>query len=393
MGEEKGKQMTFDPALPMKNTAKFLNIAPKGVMQSAAIHQSDIAIGLDFPIRKLKGDAQQQLEFFSKRPLNVKWAYESFAWKNALIPGAQYFQPIQCYNLEHLDIFLNDIAGVSFDGVSMPVRNLKPAELALFLVSFYQQGITRVHLLGTSSFPVIAMSAYMARKLFKYVSLDSTTWRLAADKEGFINPWDLSRTDLRPKAHVPKNAFNPCFCPYCSGRDFASIHRLEPRKDKVNLLRQHNWWAIKHVVDDLWINSVDIIQLERVLKARCRNHRKVNTLIDILSLVELLKDTDIEVLRALLTPIPKGRTQSRRSRSQTSPNLQSRNTTRPFRQLTDTSHRPIPDSNSPVKTGTNNKSLTGGLEHVPRRKSVINHQHPQKLQGSAANHGGPAEPA
>lgn len=316
-GEEKGKQMTFDPDRPMKNTAKFLNNSSQHVMQSAAIHQSDIAIGLDFPIRKLKGDIQQQLEFFKKRPLNVQWAYESFAWKNILIPSAQYFQPIQCYNLDHLDVFLKDISGVSFDGVSMPVRNLKPAELALFLVSFYQRGITRVHLLGTSSFPIIAMSGYMARHLFKWVSLDSTTWRLAADKEGFINPWDLSRTDLRPKIHVPRNALNPCLCPYCSGRNFSSIHTLDPRKDKVNLLRKHNWWAITHVVADLWANSIDIIQLESALKARCQNHRKVDTLIQILSLVDLLKDGDIEVLRAVLEPTQKRRKRSRQSRLKT----------------------------------------------------------------------------
>ena len=121
-------------------------------MEANAIHQPDIVIGLDWPIRKLESDIQKQLEFYKKLEFNVPWAFESFAWKNALIPDAQYFQPLQCYNLDHLDIFLNEIRGVHFDGVSMPVRTLKPAELALFLVDFYQRGITRVHLLGTSSF-------------------------------------------------------------------------------------------------------------------------------------------------------------------------------------------------------------------------------------------------
>ena len=150
----------------------------------------------------------------------MPWAFESFAWKNALIPDAQYFQPLQCYTLDHLDLFLNEIRGVHFDGVSMPVRTLKPAELALFLVSFYQRGITRVHLLGTSSFPVIVICAYAAWNLFEWVSLDSTTWRFAADKESFISPFDLSRTDLRTSVHVPATALNLCPCPFCRGRSF-----------------------------------------------------------------------------------------------------------------------------------------------------------------------------
>ena len=86
--------------------------------------------------------------------------------------------------------------GLDFDGVSMPIRELKIQDVALFLVSFYQRGISRVHLLGTFSFPVIALCAYMARHLFEWVSLDATTWRFAADKGEFLHPFDLSRVKL-----------------------------------------------------------------------------------------------------------------------------------------------------------------------------------------------------
>jgi hypothetical protein len=163
------------------------------------------------------------------------------------------------------------------------------------------------------------MCAYAAWNMFEWVSLDSTTWRIAADKEGFINPWDLSRTDLRPKIHVPKNALNPCICPYCSGRNFASIHTLDPRKDKVKLLRKHNWWTIENVVDDLYANGADIIQLERALKVRCSSHRRIDDLIKILSAVDALKDGDIALLQMLMTPTTKKRKQSRSSRRQTCP--------------------------------------------------------------------------
>jgi hypothetical protein len=317
MGEEKGKLMTFDPDQPMKNTAKFLNISPQQVMEANAIHQPDIVIGLDWPIRKFESEVQKQLEFYDKLRFNVPWAFESFAWKNALVPHAQYFQPLQCYSLDHLGIFLNDIRGVDFDGLSMPIRTLKPAELALFLVSFYQRGIKRVHLLGTSSFPVIAMCAYAAWNMFEWVSLDSTTWRFAADKVSFINPLDLSRTDLRPSIDIPENSLNICSCPFCSGRSFQSIQTLAPRRDKVRLLREHNWLAIANVVADLYANGDTIPNLEKALRFRCRDHRKVNSLVKILSVVDALKDQDITLLQTLLTPTTTNRTQSHPSRRQT----------------------------------------------------------------------------
>ncbi len=272
-GEEKGKLITFDPNLPMKNTAKVLNISPQQVMEANAIHQPDIVIGLDWPIRKLETDIQKQLEFYNKLEFNVPWAFESFAWKNALVPDAQYFQPLQCYTLDHLDLFLNEIRGVHFDGVSMPVRTLKPAQLALFLVNFYQRGITRVHLLGTSSFPVIVICVYAAWNLFEWVSLDSTTWRFAADKMSFLNPLDLSRKDLRTSVHVPATALNLCPCPFCNGQSFQSIQAITPRRDKLQMLREHNWLAIANLVNDLYANGYTIPNLEKELRFRCQNQR------------------------------------------------------------------------------------------------------------------------
>ncbi len=332
--EEEGKAITFYPSQPMKNTAKALNISPQQVMEVAAIHQPDIVIGLDFPIRKVKTVIQEQLEYIKKSQFNVPWAFESFAWKNALVPHAQYFQPLQCYTLDHLDLFLNEIRGVNFDGVSMPIRTLKLAELALFLVSFYKRGITRIHLLGTSSFLVIAMCAYVAWNMFEWVSLDSTTWRFAADKESFISPLDLSRTDLRSSVHVPATALNLCPCPFCRGRSFQSIQAITPRRDKLQLLREHNWLAIANVVNDLYANGYTIPNLEKELRFRCRNQSRVDSLINILSVVDALKDYDISLLQTVLASNPKCRKRSRSPRRQTSPKSNPRKPARPARRQT-----------------------------------------------------------
>jgi len=325
--EEKGKVITFDPGIPLKNTGKALNISPQQVMEANAIQQPYIVIGLDWPIWKLKTEIQKELEFYKKLEFNVPWAFESFAWKNALIPEAQYFQPLQCYNLDHLDIFLNNIRGVHFDGVSMPVRNIKPAELALFLVSFYQRGITRVHLLGTSSLQVIVLCVYAAWNLFEWVSLDSTTWRFAGDKMSFLNPLDLSRTNLSTSVRVPVTALNLCPCPFCNGQSFQAIQAIIPRKNKLQMLREHNWLAIVNLVNDLYANGYTIPNLEKELRFRCRNRRQIESLIQILSVVDALKDSDISLLQTVLASNPTGRQRTRLIGRQTSLKKRPRQTT------------------------------------------------------------------
>jgi hypothetical protein len=308
--EKDRKSITFDPSQPMKNTAKALNISPQQIMEAAVPHQPGIVIGLDWPIRKVDSDIQKQLEFYNKLRFNVPWAFESFAWKNALVPHAQYFQPLQCYTLDHLDLFLNEIHKVHFDGVSMPIRNINPAELALFLVSFYQRGITRVHLLGTSSFPAIVICAYAAWNLFDW------------------------RTDLRSSVHVPATALNLCQCPFCRGRSFQSIQALAPRRDKLQLIREHNWLALSNLVNDLYSKGYTIPNLEKELRFRCQNQGRIDSLIKILSVVDALKDRDITLLETVLASNPTGRQRSRLVGRQTSPRKHPR---KPTRQTSQTS--------------------------------------------------------
>jgi len=304
--ENKGKRITFDSSLPMKHSKQEINLTPKHVMEAASIIRPDIVIGLDFPIRKVKTDAEKEAEFAKKLEYNVRWAFESVAeWKERC-PEVQFFLPIQCYDLSQLDLFLARVSGLDFDGVSMPTRNLEPHEIAPFLVSFYQRGIRRVHLLGTFSFPVIALCAYMACHLFEWVSLDATTWRLAADHGEYMDPCNLSRVKLQPSVNIPRDAKNYCPCPFCNGRNFAVIQGLESKKKK-RLLREHNWWSVCKVISDLKEISADIVQLEKFMLPLCRSsqmRKKVTRLIEALGLVNIFKDIDIDVLKNLLGPKP-----------------------------------------------------------------------------------------
>jgi hypothetical protein len=275
-------------------------------------------VGLDFPILKLKTAAEKDAEFALKQKYNVPWAYDSFAWHKELCPHAKFFLPIQCFTIDQLDLFLRRVDGIVYDGVSMPIRALSLGEIALFMVRFYQRGVTRVHLLGTFSYRVIALCAFMAHRFFEWVSLDATSWRIAAEKGEFFNPLDLSRESLAPSVAIDPEVVNTCQCPFCRGMSFREIQEL-PRREKVDHLRKHNWAVLDQVSRDLYVNASDTVRLERFLRAHCKRQELVDEIITILSLVEALKDVDIKVVQNLLMPPTPTRKPSKASRRQTVP--------------------------------------------------------------------------
>ena len=90
VAENKGKRITFDSSLPMKHSKQEINLTPKHVMEAASIIHPDIVVGLDFPIRKVKTDAEKEAEFEYKLNYNLRWAFQSVAeWKERC-PEAQF---------------------------------------------------------------------------------------------------------------------------------------------------------------------------------------------------------------------------------------------------------------------------------------------------------------
>jgi tRNA-guanine family transglycosylase len=317
-GQLNGLRIISDSGLVLKSGGSQINLAPQHVMEVASILRPDIVVGLDFPIRKFKSPAEKEAEFTRKLQLNVRWAYDSAVWQKTLCPQVKLFLPVQSYNLEQLEVFFRRTAGIAYDGLSMPVRELDLEEIALFLVRFYQRGTTRVHLLGTASLGVISICAFMAHNLFEWVSLDATSWRKAAEMGDFYNPLDLSREKLTPTVIIDPNIRNDCPCPFCQGQTFSKIQAL-PRSDKTRLLREHNFWVLTRACHDFYANSADIVSLERFLRSRCKRQELVDEIITTLSLVDALKDVEIEVLQNLLIPPTPTRKPSKASRQQSVP--------------------------------------------------------------------------
>jgi queuine/archaeosine tRNA-ribosyltransferase len=268
-------------------------------MRAAAILKPNIVVGLDFPIKKISEPSERKLEFMKKSGFNALGTLECSDLRKKLCPDIQFFVPVQCYDLDQFDQFSNLITGVEFDGFSMPIRNLSIKEVILFMVRFYQMGIRQVHILGTSKLFAIAVTAYMARHFFDWVSFDATTWRKWADYSLYMNPYNLLQERIAQNVKIDENIPMDCECPFCNGKTFTFIKNL-PETDRTALLRSHNWWVIEKAAQDLYQNSGNVIELERCLRARGAKSEEIDELCKALSLADSLKNRDIRVLQDLL---------------------------------------------------------------------------------------------
>lgn len=294
--EKESKVIVCDPKFPLVNSKNRINISPAHVIETACRLEPHIMTSLDFPVLKIKDQAGREIEFLRKLGFNVKWAIETAALREKHCPQIPLLIPVQCYTLGQFALFHTLIQHLSHDGLSMPLRNLKPPEVALFLLRFYQLGVQRVHLLGSSSFFTLAVAAFFARHFFQWVGTDSTTWRVAAEHNGYLNPNDLSVRGIGSDVLIDESLPMICRCPFCENMTFTSIKNL-PYSDKVALLRSHNFWVIEKAAEDLYNNATDLLSFERFLRRRSPRTKGIGHLIKCLSLIDLFKKEDINVLK------------------------------------------------------------------------------------------------
>ena len=294
VAEGKGICPTHDESRPVVFNDKEGNIAPSHVIKAAALLKPTIMMALDFPIRTLSNPAEQQREFLRKLGYNAPWARKTASLRQQFCPDIQLFLPVQCYNLRQFDQFIDLLDGVTFDGLSMPIRNLRLREIALFLIRFHQLGVRRVHILGSTGFGIMALAAYFARNFFDWVSVDATSWRLKAQYSDYLNPLDLSVEHLRDLASVDDSIQMDCPCPWCRNKTFTYIKNL-PYREKTDFLSCHNWWVTEQAARDLYDHSGDVIELELFLRPRCRKPDLCNEILRTLSLSHTLVSVEREL--------------------------------------------------------------------------------------------------
>lgn len=185
----------------------------------------------------------------------------------------------------------------------MPIRNLLLKQIALFLIRYYQLGIKEVHLLGTTRPLIIALAAYMVKHIFRWVSLDSTSWQQGARTAEYTNPHDLS-SEYIGDTKIDETIINDCCCPFCHGKSFADI-RFLPETEKTYFLGWHNFWVTDKFAKEVYEHCDSIFDLKYHLKSRFKPNKakEIDTLCKILSAVKTYKDMDIRSLEKLLIPI------------------------------------------------------------------------------------------
>lgn len=274
--ENNGRTVTFDPFRPMfVSPEKGINITPEHVLRVAAKYRPSWLIGLDFPILKLPEGVQRKREFEKKLTTNVEWAITM----SQLLPEygldhRRFLLPVQCYDLDQFEIFYNLINGLRFGGMSMPVRNMDAESTIRFFGSMFHKRISRVHLLGTTSSEFIALSSYLARHFFDYISLDSTTWFKHARYGWYMNPSDLKTQNVcRGASYGGEQAAIRCGCPWCSYESSLNEIRDKNYTEKMEFLCQHNFWVIRDFADRAFEAAVDLQTFENFLGSRFQDQQ------------------------------------------------------------------------------------------------------------------------
>jgi queuine/archaeosine tRNA-ribosyltransferase len=274
-------------------------ITPIVIAEAAARLNPTLMIALDNPVRRLKYPEERDAEFKAKFDSNVVGATETFKQWRKHCPQVAFFVPFQGYSLTHLHKFLEAIGGISFHGFCMPLRSMGLQETGLLLTRLWQLGVRNIHLLGVSSFFSIALGAFAAKNLFRWVSLDSQTWHTAARVSEYLSPYDLSRVKIKQNLITPKVTVLDCPCRFCKGRTFAYIKHL-PYPDRTMFLRGHNHAVTEKAFRDLYNHAGSIRTLVSFVESRSRSRKKVQELYETLCLVETFKKQDLRYFQDLL---------------------------------------------------------------------------------------------
>lgn len=301
--ELKGGIINCDKTRPIICTKTEINISPEHVIEANMKLKPQIMTSLDVPVPKVSDPYQQYHHFLKKLGANLVWMRETALLREKYCPEIELFIPIQCYTLDQFENYIEKpLIELKFDGLSLPTRNLRSGGITLFLLKFAQMGVRKVHLLSVSSFTGLALAAYFARNIFDWCSVDATTWRLQADKLVYIDPFDLHGVNVGRNAEFRDGDKPLCDCPWCAGHTFTGIKNI-PLTDRTSLLRSHNYYVIQKAGKEFFDNSCDLITLEQCLRKRVNTPtriKKIDKLIQALSIATYMRDMDIKVLKGLL---------------------------------------------------------------------------------------------
>ncbi len=234
------------------------------IMKTANFVNATIVFGLDIPLRGYRDADKQNQEFMVKSRLNLKLAQDAIEQHKQICPTLELFLPLQFYNLNQLKYFLDNLDLRSGPvGAAFPVRELTIKNVIKILYFLKCRGFEKIHLLGTSSLPSIALSAYLARHYFDRVTTDSTNWMMAGMFLKYWQPWTLKAVEL--KGVKINFDLGDCDCTACRYYNFNEYWKI-PKTELAIALGYHNHAVLEQVCKGFIDNCGSIKQLSDFLQ-------------------------------------------------------------------------------------------------------------------------------
>ena len=297
--EQAGKEILLDDSKPLIYKG-IPNPTPYHNVQAALAIRPNILIVTDWPVRPLKGKAEQEAEFEKKLHYNQYAAEKTIELLRGHNHNMKLYVTFQGYSLKHLKRFSEVICLKTFDGFSMPIRGQSLEQTALFLLKFWQMGLQNAHLLGVAGLFPMALAAYFARHFFILVTLDGRGWKIKAMHSEYANPHNLQTVHVGEDVEIDSVVYMDCRCPACRGRSFIYYQNLPYYFRRVQL-STHNFWAIEGLGQELFRHATSINRLISFLRKKTNRVLEIEQLKDALSLVEALKNADISCLEEIFT--------------------------------------------------------------------------------------------
>jgi queuine/archaeosine tRNA-ribosyltransferase len=284
--EKKNRKILSDPSLPVyKKSKKKINLTPEHVMRAALELKPDIIVSLDLPIQNKDSDKDTDTEFKYKLPVNLAYAEEmSKSWR-LHCADAKFLVPVQAKTVDQLEIFLEGLMskGVKYTGLSIPFNNVNPATLVQFMMKFHEMRVPWVHILGTTSMIYLGIAAYFARqKMFKMVTMDSSTWKSCGRNGSYLKPQNLLQCKTDKSTFIPEELRNGCLCPFCKNIDLADSS-LKIAKERW--VYAHNTWVTEWLARKLYTKAGRLDSLVGYMMHHRSPNQKVEQAIDALNLV------------------------------------------------------------------------------------------------------------
>jgi len=277
----------YDPSKPI-NHKGYLNLTPKHIVETALRLNPDIMFSLDMPVPKETHKGRQNILFMKSNTFNVRCAKEIAKLREKYCPEIEFFIPVQAYDLDHFDYFMNDLGNTQYDGLSLPNRLFTMEKVALFLMKFHLRGVRKAHILGSTRFDLLAALSYFARHYFEFLSVDSTSWQKFATVQVYQRPYGLDSFRLDNNAIIDESQINVCKCPWCKGKTFSYIKNMI-NSDKAMFLSAHNLWVTEQAMREFFAHAETPESLRDFLMSKTNRKKDIDRVYKTLSMIHSVR--------------------------------------------------------------------------------------------------------